>query len=350
VDRLAFVSVSQGNDPARRAAVSTRLLALEDRLARVPGVERVAYTSMRPKWGIQFLNVFAEGHDGSASGTGFFYNAVSPGFFEVTGTRILRGRSFAAGSAGGAERAVLINQTFADSVWPGQDPLGRCLRFRAADAPCHAVIGVTQTALLFGLRDRPEPHVYVSLLNPPQPGVGVGDVALRMDPDRLTSSLASIRDMLRAEFPGAKVTTATMAASMEPDYRPWQLGATLFTLFGVLAALVASIGVYSSVSYAVSQRMHEFGVRVALGATWRRIVGDVIGDGVRTVAIGVAAGILLALITGRMIASLLYDVTPKDPVAIGVSAIVLLVVAAAASFAPAYRAGRSDPLSALRTD
>jgi ABC-type antimicrobial peptide transport system permease subunit len=141
-----------------------------------------------------------------------------------------------------------------------------------------------------------------------------------------------------------------MAAAMEPEYRPWQLGATLFTLFGVLAALVASIGVYSSVSYAVSQRMHEFGVRVALGATWRRIVGDVIGDGVRTVAVGVAAGVLLALITGRMIASLLYDVTPKDPVAIGVSAIVLLVVAAVASFAPAYRAGRSDPLSALRSD
>jgi ABC-type antimicrobial peptide transport system permease subunit len=137
---------------------------------------------------------------------------------------------------------------------------------------------------------------------------------------------------------------------MEPEYRPWKLGATLFTLFGLLAAVVAAIGVYSSVSYAVSQRMHEYGVRVALGATWERIVRDVIGSGLRTVLVGVAAGLLLALASGRLIASLMYGVSPSDPLAMFVAAGSLMVVATLACLTPAWRAGRSDPVSALRSD
>jgi hypothetical protein len=304
---------------------------------------------MRPKWGIQFTNYFPDAETGAGSHAGF-YNAVSPGFFAATGTRVLRGRTFASGAAGRSERGVLVNKAMVDSVWPGQDPIGRCIRFKTADAPCYTIIGITQTALLIGLKDRPEPHVYVPLENMPFESWGVGDVVLRLNPERLTTALGQVRDMLRAEFPGVKVSTNTMAAAMEPEYRPWQLGATLFTLFGALAALVAAIGVYSSVSYAVSQRTHEFGVRVALGATGGRIVGQVVADGVRTVAIGVVAGILMALALGRIVASLLYGVSPGDPVAMLVAAAVLLGVAVAASFLPAWRAGRSDPVSALRTD
>ena len=349
VDRLAFVAVSQGSDKARVAEISNRLLGLEDRLTSVPGVERVAYTSMQPKAGFQHKRFFAEGTDPAKPRFGF-YSAVSPGFFEATGTRILRGRSFMSGGAGSAERAVLVNELLADSLWPGADPLGKCLRFDKADAPCYEIIGVTQTALQLGIKDRPEPHVYATLANPPTEGWGVRDVVVRMNPKQLARTLGSVRDMLRQEFPGAKVSTITMAAEMEPEYRPWQLGATLFTLFGVLAAVVAAIGVYSSVSYAVSQRMHEFGVRVALGATWRRIVGEVVGDGVRIVGIGVGAGILLALASGKLIATLLFGVSPTNPVALVLAASVLLIVAAIASLAPAWRAGKSDPVSALRTD
>ena len=349
VDRLAFASVTQGNDPARRAEISHRLLALEERFTNVAGVERVAYTSMRPKWGIQFTSVFAEGAISTAK-LGSFYSAVTPGFFAATGTRILRGRDFAGGSRDKAESAVLINSTMADSLWPNADPIGRCLRFETTDAPCYQIIGVTQTALALGLKDKPDLHVYAPLTNEPEAGWGVGDIVLRMDPKRLTSSLATIKAMLKTEFPGAKVATNTMAASMEPEYRPWQLGATLFTLFGLLAAMVAAIGVYSSVSYAVSQRMHEYGVRVALGATWERIVREVIGSGLRTVLIGVVAGILLALASGRLIASLMYGVSPSDPSTMLVASISLIVVATLACLTPAWRAGKSDPVSALRSD
>jgi predicted permease len=349
VDRLAFVGVEKGSDPARQAEVSNRLLAMEERLRTVPGVERVAYTSLRPKWGISFTSFYAEGTDPAVKHSSF-YTAVSSGYFDATGTRLLRGRPLASGAGARSERAVLVNKTMADSLWPGQDPLGKCLRFETLDAPCYTVIGVTQTTLLINLKEKPEPHVYAPIENPPQKGWGVGDVVLRMHPDRLTSGLAQVRDLLRAEFPGAKVTTNTMAATMEPEYRPWQLGATLFTLFGVLAALVAAIGVYSSVSYAVSQRTHEFGVRLALGATWNRIVREVVGDGVRTVAIGAAAGLLMALAGGRIIASLLYGVSPSNAFAMISAAAVLLGVGTVACLSPAWRAGRSDPVSALRSD
>ena len=349
VDRLAFVGVDKGTDPARQAEVSNRLLSMEERLAAMPGVERVAYTSMRPKWGISFKSFYAEGTDPSVKQSSF-YTAVSSGYFEATGTRLLRGRSLATGAAARSERSIVVNKTMADSLWPGQDPLGKCLRFETPDAPCYAVVGVVQTAMLINLKEQAEPHVYVPIENSPGKGWGVGDVVLRIHPDRLTSTVAQVRDLLRAEFPGAKVSTNTMAAAMEPEYRPWQLGATLFTLFGVLAALVAAIGVYSSVSYAVSQRTHEFGVRVALGATWNRIVREVVGDGVRTVALGAGAGVLIALAGGRIIASLLYGVSPSNAFAMLSAAVVLLGVATMACLSPAWRAGRADPVSALRTD
>lgn len=349
VNRLAFVSVARAPDRASNVVMSDRLLQLEERIASIPGVERVGYTSMRPKWGIQFVAYFPEADTSRGKPEGF-YNAVSPGFFEATGTRLLRGRSFSRGAAGRVEPAVIINQAMADSLWPNQGPLGRCIRFEKPDAPCRTVIGVVQTALLIGVKENPTPHLYLPLENMPFPSWGVRDVVLRVDPARLTRVLGEVRAMLRAVFPGVVMTTSTMAATMEPEYRPWQLGATLFTLFGALAALVAAIGVYSTVSYAVSQRMHEFGVRVALGATGRAITGQVLGEGVRSVGAGVVAGIALAIVGGRVIASLLYGISPGNPAVMSLAGGSLLVIAALASFAPAWRAARSDPVTALRVE
>ncbi len=137
---------------------------------------------------------------------------------------------------------------------------------------------------------------------------------------------------------------------MEPEYRPWKLGATLFTLFGVLALVVAAIGIYSSVSYAVSQRTHEFGIRVALGAQLADVLGQVLGEGLRVVAAGVVLGILMALAAGRLVAALLYGVAPSDPIALSTVAVALLAIALLAAFVPAWRAAQADPVTALRSD
>jgi ABC-type antimicrobial peptide transport system permease subunit len=141
-----------------------------------------------------------------------------------------------------------------------------------------------------------------------------------------------------------------MADVLAPQYRPWELGATLFTAFGLLALLVAAVGVFSTLSHEIGQRRHELGVRVALGATVADIVRLVVGDGLRVVLIGAALGSLLALAGGRLIASLLYGVDARDLSALGTVAAVLVVVATAAAIIPAWRASRTDPLEAIRAD
>ena len=132
--------------------------------------------------------------------------------------------------------------------------------------------------------------------------------------------------------------------------RPWQLGAVLFTAFGVLALVVAAIGIYSVVSYTVSQRVHEMGVRIALGARVGDILSLVTGESSRVVGLGVLLGVGAALLLGRLVASLLYGISARDPVILTTSALVLFAIGVAASLVPALRAARVDPVSALRAD
>jgi ABC-type antimicrobial peptide transport system permease subunit len=141
-----------------------------------------------------------------------------------------------------------------------------------------------------------------------------------------------------------------MSQVLERDFRPWRLGAILFTAFGALALVVAAIGVYSVVAYAVTQRMHEMGVRIALGARLPDIMTLVTTESVKVVAVGVGLGIVIALALGRLIVSLLYGLSPHDPLVILAAAAVLCAIGIAASLVPAWRASRVDPVIALRAD
>jgi ABC-type antimicrobial peptide transport system permease subunit len=132
--------------------------------------------------------------------------------------------------------------------------------------------------------------------------------------------------------------------------RPWKMGATLFTMFGVLAVVVAALGLYSAISYRVTQRRHEFGVRMALGARIADIIRLVMGQGVRAAALGVAAGSVAAILAGRYIADLLFQTSPRNPVVFAVVIAGTLIVAVAATFIPAWRASRVNPATALRAD
>jgi putative ABC transport system permease protein len=159
-----------------------------------------------------------------------------------------------------------------------------------------------------------------------------------------------VRAALRQEFPAAQPVITQLSTALEPQYRPWRLGATLFSLFGGLALVVAAIGIYSTVSYDVNQRTQEFGIRVALGARLPDVIRHVLFDGLRTVGAGVLLGIVGALFGGRLIASLLFGIAPSNPGIIGAVAVGLLLVAIIASLGPAWRAGRVDPMSALRLE
>jgi len=351
VNDLAFISVTpRGGEPTKiqAAAIADRLEQLEPRLATLPGVERVSFVSMRPKSGIQFAGpYYPEADTVVRRKPAPIFTAVSTNFFAASGIKLIHGHTFPESRG---QLTVIVNQAMADSVWPNQDPIGRCIRFEKPDAPCVTIIGISETAILSHVREQPSPQMYLPLNNMPLSVWPSREIVVRVNQTRLNATLGNVRALLSAEFPNAIIQTNTMAKAMEPEYRPWTLGATLFSLFGALAALVAAIGIYSSVSYAVNQRTHEFGVRAALGADSRSIVTQVLGEGTRTVAIGVAAGIVLAIATGRLIASLLYGVSAWNPFALALAGTAMIVIAGLACIAPAWRAARSDPVAALRAE
>ena len=141
-----------------------------------------------------------------------------------------------------------------------------------------------------------------------------------------------------------------MAEALEPELRPWQLGARLFTGFGVLALIVAAVGVYSVIAYAVSQRTNEVGIRIALGAATRDIITMVLGEGLRIVAVGVLLGVAGALALGKVVSALLYGVGPRDSVVLIGASVTLSLMAILACAIPAMRAARVDPMIALRSE
>ena len=341
-------------DSTRAARLPSMLRELAERLRNAPGVEEVALARMAPTRGFSVMAYHPDVDTTRYPKPRPFvtYNVVSPEFFAATGTRVVRGQDFPRGAGASMPRVVIVNEAMARAQWPGMDALGRCMRFAAAD-PCYQVIGIVETAMFDALLEEPQPQFYLPLDNPPDSAGPIFRALIVR-----TEGGAAARDLAIAEtqrtirqiFPDGRPSVTTMEQYMEPHYRPWRMGATLFTAFGILALIVAALGIYSTIAYMVAQRTHEFGVRTALGARAPHILRQVIGGSVRTVAIGVAAGIVLAIVGGRFVTALLYRVEPGDPVVMGVVALVLLLVAAVAALGPAWRAARVDPVTALRVD
>jgi hypothetical protein len=280
-----------------------------------------------------------------------FMVSSTPSYFETVGLRILRGRTMAGGDVDGAPAEVVVNEAMARLAWPGRDPIGRCMHFGSRENPCYAVVGVVEDARWDAvIETQPRAQYYVPLGNLPTQGLTGRVLIVRAEPGLAGQIAREVQNALREAFPTANASAHAMTERLEPEYRPWRLGATLFLAFGFLALLVALVGIYSSVSYGVSQRTHEFGVRSALGAQVRTIIGQVVAEGLRTVALGVVLGIALALAAGRLLAAMLYGIAPGNPVVLLLVAGCLLVVAAIAAAVPAWRAGRVDPMTALRVE
>jgi putative ABC transport system permease protein len=241
-----------------------------------------------------------------------------------------------------------VNEATARLLWPGREALGRCMQFMKPESPCHTVVGVVENARRSSVIETAEPHFYVPIDHPAAGSFGASVLVVRAG--AVAAATREMRTVLREAFPSAEPTVTPMAQNLEPEYRPWRLGATLFTAFGLLALVVAIVGIYSTVSYGVSQRTHEFGVRIALGARIGDVLRQVVGEGLRTVAIGVVLGVVLALAAGRLVAALLYGVSPSDPLVLLLVPLVLLAVAALAAVVPAWRAARVDPVTALRSE
>ena len=176
-------------------------------------------------------------------------------------------------------------------------------------------------------------------------------LVVRTAPGSESAIADATRRILRRTFPTAEPPWIVFTAeTVYQGLKPWRLGAMLFSMFGALALLVAAVGAYSVIAYAVSQRTHEIGVRMALGAQTSHVVRLVMGEGMRAVAIGIVLGVVASLAMGRLVAALLYSTSPRDPMVIVAVAAMLAIVAITASIIPARRATSTNPAIALRAE
>jgi ABC-type antimicrobial peptide transport system permease subunit len=213
--------------------------------------------------------------------------------------------------------------------------------------PCVTVVGIAENIKQNSITEDPGLHYYLPIEQfHPEAAVVFARVK-----GIAAGQAESLRRQLQPLMPGDSYLTVTpMHEIVDPNVRSWQLGATMFLVFGGLALVLSGIGLYSVVAYDVAQRTHELGVRIALGASVSDVIRVVVGDGLRFILIGILFGGGLALWAGRWIQPLLYAVSPRDPVVFGVVAGVLLFAAGLASLLPALRASRVDPTVALRTE
>jgi predicted permease len=331
---------------ARRAAFRAELF---EQLRRVPGVAATAMATGVPFHSGLGMDVRAEGVDSMPAlpGGGPYYLGVTPDYLKTAGTRLLRGRGILPTDGNGGEHVALVNETMARTLWPTGDAIGKCLYVGDDTAPCSRVVGVVEDARRFALREEPAMQYYVPL-SAKQPHGAIALVRAARDPAAL---VPVIQRHVRTLDPNVRhVNVQLMQDKVNPQMRPWRLGATMFGLFGALALVVAAVGLYSVMSYTAAQRTHEMGVRLALGAQPRDVRRLVLRSGVGLAALGVGIGVLGALAGGRWAEPLLFGISPRDPAVIGGVTLVLLVVAVLASLVPAWRSARVAPSVALRAE
>jgi ABC-type antimicrobial peptide transport system permease subunit len=259
----------------------------------------------------------------------------------------LRGRGIEPQDLPTSQRVMVVSEAMGKVLWPGRDPIGQCIRVQADTMPCTYVVGIAENIREQRLLTDSGYFYYMPIT---QFRTQSGGLFVRAHHDA-EDIKEPLRRALQREMPGAAYVTVTpFSQIVSPETRSWQLGATMFVAFGLLALVLAAVGLYSVIAYNVTQRTHEMGVRIALGARAGDVARLVIGEAVRVGAIGIAAGVALALWATRWVKPLLYDVSPTEPGIYLAVSLVLLAVAVLASWVPARRATRVDPNVALRAE
>jgi predicted permease len=282
------------------------------------------------------------------------WSQISGGYFEALGVPLVGGRFFDQRDAPDAPPVVMVNETAARRYWPGQNAVGRRLKGMDARWPNGGknddwltVVGVVKDIRAGGRERQPYSQIY-------EPQAQRGDQTNRMvirvagDPAQAT---AAVREMIREANPGVKITSATTmehvldAQQGERRFQTWLIG-----VFSAVALLLAALGVFAVMHFAVAAKTREIGIRMAVGARASNIFGLVIGDGAKLAFWGIAAGSVLSMWTTSVLAGMLFGVTPTDPISFASAAAILVAVAIGACYLPARKAAQLDPVAALRED
>jgi putative ABC transport system permease protein len=314
-----------------------------ERAKALPGVQKAALVSVLPLGGDSDMSFEIEGRPlpRSPSETPVtWYRLVTAGYFDTIGMQIRRGRAFESREAA---PSIIVNESMAKKFFAGEDALGRRLRF--GDSPWFTIVGIVGDAKIRGAREAVRIETFIPYWQFPEPGMNIllkaaGDPALLAGP--LKQAVASLDPTIPVQ--GITTLSEIVGESIEQP----RFFAMLSAAFAVLALVLAAVGIYGVMAYVVAQRTTEIGVRIALGATQREVFHLIVGDGLRVTAMGVALGIAGSMLVSRWLTTLLFGVKPGDPLTLAVTAVLLLIVGAAACFVPARRATRVDPMVALR--
>ena len=345
----AFVSMP-GNSYAGAQELVVFLDSLLDRIRERPGLESVAAVSVLPMGGDDADTGFQiEGRpelNVPGKTPTVWYRRVTPSYFRTMGLPVIGGRELTDSDHAQAPRVVMINDVAAQRYWPGQDAVGKRLRF-GEDRPWHTIVGIAHGVRHNGLAQAPAPELYFPFDQ--RPGRAM-TIVVKSDLEEST-----VAGMLRADLaevdpqlPLSRV--ASMTTLMELSVAQPRFFMNLTTAFGLLALALATVGIYGVLSYSVSRRTKEMGLRMALGADRREVLSMVVKQGLRLTVLGIGAGLLLAYLATRLMASVLFGVDPQDLIAFAGAPFVLTITALAACIVPALKATRIDPVKALRVD
>ncbi len=334
-----------GYDEVRGKLFYSRFL---ERVKALPGVETASYASLLPLGDSSNSTgpVIAEGQPDPQPGEGLnvLNNVVGPDYFRTMRTPILQGREFETIDRSGQIREVVINQTLAGRLWPGQNAIGRIFRISNGTAR-YQVVGVVKDGKYRSLSEQPRPHFWYSAAYNYEPQM---TLLVRTSQDS-PNIVAGIRQALKgidAAIP--LVGIKTMREHMTVQLWGTRMGAGAALGFGILVLIIAAMGIYSVISYSVSQRTKELGIRMALGANRKDVIRLVAVQGVKVALIGILVGLPLAFLITRLLSNLLFDVSVVDPLIFGGISLLLIIVGWLAGWIPARRASRVDPMVALR--
>jgi len=348
---MSFDLGLQGYDEARGQQFYRQL---NERVQSVPGIESAAVSSYIPlSLNFNSRNVFVEGKPAErGENVPLAMNAsAGPGYFRTMGTPVLHGREFTDQDQEKSELVAVVNETFVRRLLPelqtAAEAVGKRFSYHGSAGPFRRIVGVVKDGKYFNIAEDPRMFAWAPI-SQDYNSSGILIVSAKGNPDALFGSVRGQVQGLDPNLPLFEVKT--LNEHMKLALFPAKVAATVLGVFGLVALMLAAIGVYGITSYAVAQRTHEIGIRLALGAQLGDVLRLVLGQGLRLTIIGAALGLVGAYLATRAITSVLYGVSATDPITFGLVSLLLIGVALIACYVPARRATKVEPLTALRNE